>query len=76
MIAIQLTVSRANVGNEKDIGRAINALFLAGFEDNSQKEHDLLAMAGALCVIRGIAAKSGPAELEPTSGGCVITIDS
>ncbi len=75
VIATQLAVSRASVRDQKNIGRAINALFLVGLPASDQRAHDLMSMAGAMCILSGFSNKSGPVKFEATTGGCVITID-
>jgi len=74
-IASLLTISRPNVRDERNIGRAINAFFLATMPHTDQKLHDLLVMGGASCVMNGMSHKSGRVELEGSSTGCVITVD-
>lgn len=75
VVATQLVVTRASVADQKNIGRAINAVFLVGLAGSNQRTHDAMTLGGAACVLQGFSHKNGPVEFEPTSGGCVITID-
>lgn len=75
VIAAQATITRRNVRDQKDIGRAINAVLLAAYDTDNQRTHDALALTGAMCVLSGASRKVGPVDFEATSGGCVITID-
>lgn len=75
VVATQLAVTKANVADEKNIGRAINAVLLVGLPGSSQRLHDALSIGGAMCVLQEFNHKNGLVEFETTSGGCVITID-
>ena len=77
VITLQLVVSRGSVKNPKDIGRAVNAFVLAVPGVSTQRDLDIIAMAGVMCVLKDKADKvaSGPLTFEATGSGCVAGVD-